>query len=171
VAPTCTETGLLLSLCTGCGKQRQEVLDKLDHVAGEPVLIQASTCASTGIQEAACIHCGQVCQTLILATIEEHVLEESLLKPATCAAFGEGLLSCQLCDYTETIGYEKTEHRYDKEEYSEFPTCAKDGGIWRICSHCGHKIWRRIPATGEHQYIVLNIYGPRYCRTCWKPEY
>lgn len=163
VKPTCTDSGTLIHTCASCGRERRETLAKLGHTPGETVLVQAPTCASTGLQQAGCILCGQVCQTLVLDVTQEHVLVEEVLREATCSTFGEGIRKCQLCGYTETVGYPMEAHHYKEVGWSP-ATCTDTGTITSLCTQCGHTHREFTPRRTEHHWISVGT--GMFCLYC-----
>lgn len=169
VHATCTETGTAVYTCTGCGREKKEALAMLSHISGELQTVQEPDCAHTGRMEGRCILCGLVCQEAVLPANDVHDLSERLVQEATCATPGEGVVECSRCDYSHSVEYAQLEHTYEDEIIST-PTCADEGEKWLICTGCGDKQWRRIPATGEHRYVVTNWYFPRECFYCRQQE-
>ena len=156
VKPTCTEKGTMIRSCTGCGRERREALAELGHTPGATRLAQAPTCASTGLEETLCVLCEQVCRTLVLEPSQEHILVEEVLREATCAALGEGVLRCQLCDYTESVGYPMKEHTYKEVGWSP-ATCTDTGTVTSLCTECGDLHREFTPRRTEHYWTSFGF--------------
>ena len=164
VQPTCTSQGTRIYACTGCGREHRETLAKLPHIPGQPVTVRTATCAETGLQETRCILCDCLCATLTLAATQEHTLVEEVLRESTCARNGEGIRKCQFCDYSETLGYPKPEHRYKEIGWS-YGTCSDTGTITMICLDCDrlHRVF--LPRDPN-----VHVWGEViFCRYCNKP--
>lgn len=169
VNATCTQTGTVVYTCAGCGREKKETLAMLSHISGELQTVREPDCAHTGRMEGCCILCGMVCQEAILPTNDVHDLSERLVREATCAAPGEGVVECSRCDYSHSVEYAQLEHTYE-EIIEGTPTCSLYGGKWLICTECGDEQWRDIPSTGEHRYVEVNSYGLWQCVFCGRME-
>jgi hypothetical protein len=64
-APTCQKAGLALKTCKLCKLEKSEVLAKVDHTAGEPIVTPA-TLEKEGSEVVKCTVCGETLSTKVL---------------------------------------------------------------------------------------------------------
>lgn len=133
---TCTHQGTKVLQCVGCGDQKTEAIEKTGHIAAGPVYVKAPNCTEEGEEYTICGHCSSRFVTQILQTNNDHDLQETVLKEATCAHPGEGAYICSRCGYLESCSYEQLAHNYVKQSGVE-ATCMTTGFDIMVCTGCG----------------------------------
>lgn len=158
-APTCTETGLKVSICKECGKRQEEVLPAKGHQfdSRKDKVLKAATCTEEGQVERTCKSkmqggCGQTVTEPIPAT--GHKYEEVVIEKPTCVAPGVVKNVCSVCKQEE----QPTEvpatgvHTYGDWVVDTPATCVANGSQHHECGVCGAREDAVISATGEHHY-------------------
>ena len=136
---TCTEEGLTEgSHCSRCNEvlTEQEVVEKLDHVAGEWVVVEYPTCEDNGLEKLYCENCNEVLSTRVIGALGHYEIYHEG-KPATCTESGwKSYVTCIYCNYTT---YEEIEALGHSEvvDPSKPATCTEEGLTeGSHCSRC-----------------------------------
>lgn len=145
---TCTHTGTMQLTCVSCGDHQTQPIEKTAHTASELVFVQEPNCTHEGTCSSNCSQCGRLFVTQVLPVNHDHDLRETVLKEATCAEAGEGILQCSRCDYSETCSYEKLPHVYNVTVLQ--PTCSRVGWRTSICVNCDSLLNEELPTTGHN---------------------
>lgn len=161
---SCVKNGILEYHCTACGGVESETIEKTGHSPGEEVYTQEPDCSHTGETYGLCTVCGDRCTLQILPTNDVHDLRETVLREATCAEAGEGVLNCVHCGYSESCTYEQPEHRYVLVKLIH-ATCAKEGCETERCTLCGHEKTKILRKTDDHYWICYSG-GYTQCKIC-----
>ena len=138
VEPTCSETGVMESICTVCGdKKTTKISATNDHewkaasctepqtctkcgatqgkAAGHKFsgkrTLQEPTCTKTGLAELICMVCGEKKTTEIPALGHEWVFV-NIEKEATCTETGKENYKCSICGDTRYKTIAKLSHQY-----------------------------------------------------------
>ena len=136
-APSCTETGTKVEVCSVCGYRKETTLEKTAHNYVEKTddpAAKAPSCSETGLKVEIC----SVCQDRKETTLEKtaHTLGEPFdVVPATCAAAGSQKRQCSACQEIVTETLAKLEHTWDDGVASG--NCGEAGKITYTCSACG----------------------------------
>ena len=93
IEPTCTKDGLVISKCTICNQEMQEVLPKLGHDYKETKTLP--TCTEDGNIVNKCSRCGDTTSEKLLATGHNLVTTKT---EATCTKEGLILTECTKCN-------------------------------------------------------------------------
>ena len=124
IEPTCTKDGLVISKCTICNQEMQEVLPKISHNFIK-VSETASTCTSTGLIINRCTMCNQeTTQTLAMGS---HNYVQTDKKAATCEEDGFVKFECTVCRKNKEKILLRTGHNLNVEDYNA------------ICINCKQK--------------------------------
>ena len=159
--PTCWMEGYTVYVCSVCGDEKEEFLDKIPH---EIVTFPAreATCSQIGWNEhTGCANCGGEKTDYVEIPKAEHSWKLRKTVKPTCQENGFEIWQCTVCGETEERNItEKLEHTMVVVPARE-ATCDLVG--WnehKDCSVChGNKIgYEEIPALG-HKYDKNNI--------CW----
>ena len=96
---------------------------------------------------------------------EEHDLQLTVTKEATCAEEGEGTNTCTRCGHTEAVTLDKLKHTY-KEGMILYATCHQKGSRQEYCTKCGKEQWYDIPIDPyAHHWITMGFMGT-FCGWC-----
>ena len=133
--PTCENDGFTWTQCRICGYRTEyRLLPRLDHVYGEPYVLQAPTCTQKGIQASDCINCGHQQMGPIPSPGHDYAPE---VKNPTCTAGGYTRYNCRACssyyiaDYRDPLG-----HQYDNGIILKEPTETDRGRVRFTCLRC-----------------------------------
>ena len=108
IEPTCTKDGLVISKCTICNQEMQEVLPKLGHDYKETKTLP--TCTEDGIIVNKCSRCGDTTSEKLLATGHNLVTTKT---EATCTKEGLILTECTKCSYKTKQTLAKIPHNME----------------------------------------------------------
>lgn len=117
IEPTCTESGLEYSICTGCYTTSFKKVDPTNHKDEN--------------EDNICDLCKQS-----LVSFCKHNYELSIVD-ATCTQKGTATLKCSLCKDEIKTEIPQKEHNY--VDFAVAPTCEEDGYTRHICSLCGNE--------------------------------
>ena len=157
-APTCTEPGYLVTICSVCNTELSREVDPdhpeaLGHEPGAPVVTKPATCTEEGTQEIYCTRCEELIST---ETIEKlpHTEVTTTIEP-TCTEPGAVIVTCSVCgEELSRTEIPATGHVEAAEPVIVPPTCVDDGKIQIVCSVCGEVLSEIVdednPATGIH---------------------
>lgn len=179
VKATCTEDGnkeyWICTACEGlfadeaCEETIAEVpvIKAAGHKA-EKVEASAATCTEPGNAE------YWTCQTC-KGIFEDGVCETELSKipaikakghrweaeyttdiAATCTKPGSESIHCRDCDASKDAqAVPAADHSYGAEQY-QVPTAEADGGWYKVCKACDHKIWTKVQTWAEYVKVGVN---------------
>ncbi len=137
VAPTCTEAGYTLRICTRCGiTEKVNPTAALDHsyIKNKDESTTAG-CTTVGVTVLKCEHCHKVITETVPAT--GHSFGEANTTPATCAAPGSEVRTCAHCDETQTTVLPQLKHSFAAPV--ETPaTCMSPAYNTHACTRCGY---------------------------------
>lgn len=147
---TLTENGLQEKHCTECGELlATEVLPMLpcEHDWQEMVLT-APTCEAAGEILLTCAVCGSEKWQKVPATGHDYRPDHTT--NPTCTLVGHIYAKCAHCgNLIETGTIAALAHSYGVWEETKAASCTENGSEERVCSVCGNKDVRAIPATGH----------------------
>ena len=83
-----------------------------------------------------CTKCDEILE--IKKYTQEHLLEENIIKEASCSQEGIKKVTCDLCDYEETITLPKIDHSL-KETVIQELSCTVDGVVKYACENCSYE--------------------------------
>ena len=149
-AATCTKDGLTDGVvCDICGEVivAQEVIPATGHNYSDWTVVKAATCTEDGVEERICENCGHKESREIKAHGHKEVTVPG--KAATCTK--DGLTAGVVCDTCgEVIVAQEvipaTGHSYGEWTVVKAPEIGVEGIEEHVCSRCGHKEQRTIPA-------------------------
>ena len=153
VAPSCTEQGYTIYVCSSCGATKRE-----DFVAGTGHKYEVSevirpTCTEQGYTIYKCSACGATKRDdYTQASGHNYVKTE---EPPTCTESGKTVYTCSACgfEYIEE-GDLPSGHVYVSEIVKN-ATCTQDGERHHRCEKCGEEYSSVIPKTG-HNYMITD---------------
>lgn len=164
----CIHLGNRLYRCVNCGDSQNEAIEKTGHTAGEPIYVKEPNCTDLGEESATCSCCGVVFVTQVLQTNDDHDLQETVVKKATCASDGEGAYVCSRCDYTESFALERLPHNYVRQDGVQ-ATCMQPGFYMMVCTGCDSAYQVEIPQKDHSWRDTGN--GYRTCTICgWRTK-
>lgn len=77
VEATCASEGEKIYSCSKCNEVLDRVtIPKLEHVEGEPVVIEEPTCQTTGTSETSCVNCGEVLNSVTIPVCSHDFVED-----------------------------------------------------------------------------------------------
>ncbi|MGM9643075.1 MAG: bacterial Ig-like domain-containing protein [Eubacteriales bacterium] len=166
-APTCTELGEQITVCTVCG----EVVNRVSIPAtghgdeSDPVTIKAPTCTEPGEMATKCMVCGETVSVSEIAPLGHTEGEPHVTKSPTCTEHGETVTKCTVCGETVSVTQiEPLGHSFGEWIRVLDPTGESEGSEERTCSVCAHTEVRSLPklvnalASGDIS-VVLNPPG------------
>ena len=114
--PTCTENGIVGYTCVACNEKYEQEIEVTGHTYGEYTITKAPTETKHGEREKTC-SCGdkQIDDAHYWVDIESESIK------ATCTNKGMTVQSCAVCEMSQILEIEKTEH------------CIVDN----VCTACG----------------------------------
>ena len=153
-APTCTEAGSILFICTDCGIEQADPIAALghdyaevftpsgdvhvkacsrcndvlsgSHTWGDPTPVTPSTCTQQGSERYTCTECG--------AEKTEPVAELGHDFTGEYVPSGDG--HSRLCTRCSATG-EVLSHNWEQKEVTKQPTCTETGAAILVCTVCG----------------------------------
>ena len=135
VAPTCTQTGLIISYCERCNTIISTVLDPLGHKEVEHEA-KAATCTEDGWEAyVTCERCDYSTQKIISALGHDY---QAVVTDPTCTEHGYTTHTCSRCDdeyvdtYVDALGHTEV---IDEADAPTYDTEGKTEG--KHCSVCG----------------------------------
>lgn len=172
VAPTCTEEGYTVYLCTLCGNSYQaDETPALGHDYKTETI--APTATEQGYDLHTCSRCGDSYKdnfTPIGPSPCNHEWDGG--RPddmPTCTEPGSALYTCLLCGATKYETIKPLGHAY--VERVKAPSCTEDGNFAIVCGRCGvlNGEVSILPALGhdlEEEYFPATDKTPAYTRYC-----
>ncbi len=137
VAPTCTEAGYTLRVCTRCGiteKTAPTAATGHSYIKNEETSTNAA-CTTAGVTVLECEHCHKVVTETVPAT--GHSFGEADTTPATCEAPGSEVRTCARCGETQTTVLAQLKHNFAAPV--ETPaTCMSPAYNTHSCTRCGY---------------------------------
>ena len=155
VAATCTAAGLTEGeKCANCGTVtiKQETVPAKGHAYGNWKVTKNATCTAAGSREKVCANCGGKVTETIGATGHKWNTTYTVDKGATCSEEGSESKHCSVCDAinkSTVRAIPKKEHTYGNWRVKLEAACARDGISERVCTNCGNRETKPIPATGH----------------------
>ena len=144
--PTCTEQGHTTHTCSRCGDSYVDsYVDALGHIAGEWIVTKEPTCTEKGSKHKLCTICGEEVEVADIDALG-HDYQVVITAP-TCTEQGYTTHTCSRCgdsyidSYVDALGHTFGEWTVTKEAQ-----VGVKGEETRICSVCGEKETREIPA-------------------------
>ena len=162
--PNCTHPGSMELVCSGCGTVKTQALEKTGHNLGVSFLSKTPNCAQTGTLSAVCSMCRSVHAVETVAANQDHDLQETVVKEATCVKPGEGIITCSRCDYAESCNYAPHGHNYVYGQTTP-GTCISYGVQMIVCTACNAQYAEQLPKSGEHTWCDPGN-GPTRCFYC-----
>ena len=99
-AESCTQTGIALYTCSGCGDSYTKTIPATEHVFGDDEVDKAATCTEEGLMKAVCTICGFTRETQIEKT--PHTFGEAVVtKEPNCTEEGETTATCVVCGVSQ----------------------------------------------------------------------
>ena len=153
---TCTEKGLKVYTCTGCGATKQEYIKEKGHGATVVRNQKTSTCIAAGYTgDTYCTVCNKVIASGSSIPAKGHTPELRNQSNPSCIANGyTGDTYCSVCNTKLNTG--KTiaalGHSFGGWYTSINATAVSEGQIRRDCSRCGHaetQATARLTPTGK----------------------
>ena len=180
VAPTCTEKGYTLHICSVCQFEMIDTETEIDlnnHDYSVEKQTIAPTCTEQGYTIYECSRChneDSEHKNIVPATgIHSYTIEQGDVVPATCTEDGYQMYKCEHCTETEKrITEAKLGHQHNVAIITP-PTCVDDGYTMNKCSRCediDQTKYDIIPATGgTHSFTILQ--GDEVPATCTEDGY
>ncbi|MEE0947050.1 MAG: LPXTG cell wall anchor domain-containing protein [Acutalibacteraceae bacterium] len=138
-APTCTEKGVEVSVCSKCNDVKKVEVAALGHTEGQAEQTKAPTCTEKGEKVTKCTVCDEVLKTEEIAALG-HTDGEAVRVEPTCTEKGSVTVKCTVCG--ETVSSEEIDalgHDYGDKKVVEKPTADKEGKWEQVCSRCDDK--------------------------------
>ena len=159
--PTCDEYGEKRRTCTVCGYAYNEPIPLIAHTYGTPKLNSVSWVREEHV-EYICTVCGHSEVKKVLDIEHEHVWTEEILREATCAAIGQKLLICTICNKWRYADIPKTDHPAF-EDRTISATCYRAGQRCKVCTACAYyEVLEEFPQTA-HTFGELKVITPATC--------
>ncbi|MBR2696513.1 MAG: hypothetical protein IKE48_03300 [Parasporobacterium sp.] len=158
-APTCTEAGERVSICTVCGEEYKEILPALGHKE-EVIPGKAATCTEDGLTDGAkCSVCGEILLEQTVIPAAGHQEEMIPGKAATCTESGltDGK-KCSVCG--EILVLQNVIPALGHKEAvlpAKAATCTESGlKEGKKCSVCGEILiaQEEVPALGHKEAVI-----------------
>lgn len=150
-APTCSQTGEMVTQCNTCDLTvSTETLEPLDHIWSKWKPVKESFFSSIyGSYSRICALCGEEeTDTLLFHFLEGNPKTDldavtatetgTELETASCVSEGFAKTVCSVCGNVEVERKEATGHTYGEWEISHVSTCSVEGERSRTCTVCGH---------------------------------
>ena len=120
-------------------------------------MIEMTTKESIYMKRVICVFIVLSLLFCLCACGHEHVMEEKIVKEATCTEKGEVKHYCKTCDYnySETL---ESSHNYE-ESVIEESTCVYKGKSKFTCKACGESY-------EKEKDLVFHNYKNKYCTVC-----
>lgn len=164
VVPTCTEPGVLQTICDECGEVISEteikafghdlkLTDTADHTEIDGHIYEQYTCQRCEYTETKPVHQAEDNSALVKKYIwKDGFYEKKLSRPATCTQPGAETYSCTVdgCNAFE-VKATLPSHTVENWTVTKPATCTEDGVETGVCTVCGETATRTIAATG-HDY-------------------
>ena len=132
VAPTCTQPGKRLFVCSVCGAKKEEPIPATGHQLGASSVMVHPGCVSEGISERKCSLCGETVQTPIPPT--GHSFGEwTDRKKAGCENSGVRARQCEVCGKIESEETPALGHDFSKWSAAAGDPIKEE----RYCLRCG----------------------------------
>ena len=139
IAPTCTEKGYDLHICTVCAhEEKDNFVDEKGHDDEGNTWVEKTpaTCTEDGEEVILCNVCGEPSQTRKLDRLGHTSGEWVVTKEPTCTEEGVNSHYCTVCkEVYETAAIKTIDHTYEWVTIAE-PDCTTDGMKHFKCS-CG----------------------------------
>ncbi len=138
VAPTCTQPGKRLFVCSVCGAKKEEPIPATGHKLGAAAVSVYPGCVSEGISERKCSLCGETVQTPIPPT--GHSFGEwTDRKKAGCKNSGVRARQCEVCGKIESEKTPALGHDFSKWSAAAGDPIKEE----RYCLRCGETETRK----------------------------
>ncbi len=164
---TCTTDGSQKRVCSACGKEETQTVNKLGHTAGANVtVVTPSTCTVQGTGNANCGVCG-VSMTVALP-LADHTYDGGVITLApTCTSTGIKNYTCSACGNkkSETAAIDPAAHSYGDYTIVTESTCLTDGVKTHTCTYCSNVETVTDEATG-HKWGAEKVSGKTTTKTC-----
>ncbi len=141
-AATKETAGSKKRVCSVCGYEATEVIEKLGHTHtfGDWTITKEATVKAEGSKERTCTACGYTATETIEKLPHTHTFDDwTTTKDATCTENGERKATCTICGYEKTEGTDKAEHTFGDFVSNDDATTEEDVTKTRECSVCGYK--------------------------------
>ena len=129
-------------VCSVCGYEATEVIEKLGHTHtfGDWTITKEATVKAEGSKERTCTACGYTATETIEKLPHTHTFDDwTTTKEATCTENGERKATCTICGYEKTEGTDKAEHSFGDFVSNNDATTEENVTKTRECSVCGYK--------------------------------
>lgn len=160
---SCTQGGLIISLCSACGDfyQTTTPMGKHDYKTEK----HNPTCISVGYTDHICEECGDNYITDITPLISHSY--ERIVKEPTCTDKGYTTSNCTMCNLTYVSDYtDPTGHEWDEGHSVTSSTCVSEGVIEFNCVNCDEKLIKATDATGHTPGAEATCTTPQICEVC-----
>ncbi len=174
--PSCTESGLAVRSCAGCGAEQELELPAAGHSYGEPTV--SSSCTEPTVETVVCTVCKDE-QHTELSPAPGHTWSEWVESEHPCDEDGEKTRTCEVCGEVESETVPAPGHVWSEWSVTD-STCAVDGERIRSCTVCGEAETEIIPAPGHSwggwsEFILPTCTEAgrerRYCIDCGEYDY
>ncbi len=151
VAPTCTEQGYTVYVCSACGEQvKADFIPALGHTFEEKTV--AATCTSDGYTAHTCSVCGYNYRDGYVKA-KGHSYTD-VVTAATCESAGYTTHTCSVCGYSYVDAMVPAKgHRYT--EVVTPATCEQGGYTTHTCSVCGKTYVDAMTEAKGHDYKAV----------------
>lgn len=164
VVPTCTEPGVLQTICNECGEviaekeikafgHNLELTDTADHTEIDGHIYELYNCQRCEYTETKPVHQAEDNSAVVKKYIwKDGFYTVGLSRPATCTQAGAETYSCSVegCRAFE-VKATLPSHTVDSWIVTTPATCTENGEEKGVCSVCGEEVTKTIQATG-HDY-------------------
>lgn len=165
VAPTCTEKGYTLHICSICGDSyATDFVEAKGHTESEWIVDIEAGCSSEGLRHKECTECGAILETEKIQSAG-HNYETTVIE-STCTEKGYTIHTCTECGYSysdtyvDAKGHTESEWITDKEATEE-----SEGEQHKECTICHEcletktlsKLGKKEASGGEIAAIVISV--------------
>ena len=161
VAPTCTEKGYTIHLCSGCGASYKDAfVDATGHIYDSGVITTAPTCTEAGVKTFSCTQCDVYYEEPVDALL--HAYDNgTVATPATCTEHGIRVHTCTRCGDQLNAIIDALGHTPNEGTVTVVPTCTETGIMTYVCTVCNETYTEVLP-------LAAHTYEGGVCTHCGK---
>lgn len=155
-APTCTQAGERLQICSRCGAEKREPIPALGHAyTEEETEDEAATCTQTGSASRRCIRCGDRTDIRKLDPLGHSYGKGVETRSPTCTEAGEETFTCSRCGAEKQAPVPAAGHAFTNWKESR-ANCLLEGELVRYCTRCSETERKPLPPRDGHTFGADN---------------
>ena len=158
IEATCNNSGLLITKCSICNDENDDVVEMLDHKYDKLNIVKEPDCTTDGLKTKTCSVC-QYQKNYSIPAIGHDYGEWSVISNETCTEKGSMERTCYTCNYIEVKEIPATGHSYDGWTDGKASTCTEPGTVLSTCMVCGYVRTERLP-------LLSHAFKSGICTTC-----